>query len=278
MTSLGRTKCNTCLTGNAVRLCARCKSVGYCSKKCQKADWEKGHKTLCQPGANKLAGTEYVVFPPEGESVSGHEKYETRDNDPCLGEAAIGTDSLVYLSDAKYGKATPGKITVFFFWAQFHKPGYKFLPMYSNLAAKKKYAGKVQFVGVSTDPEESYPAKFLADPAKKYSTVFTTEIAIGFDKGLKMKKHFAAALGDVLALPHTFVVDASGKIAWHQDHAELGATVPNYMHLMEKQLDLLVDGKPLLSVGDKEYSDDEDEGDEGDEGDGMDCGDFLDAF
>lgn len=261
MSGIGIRRCASCSSEIGILLCSACKTVGYCSKACQKKEWLKSHKDECKPGENKLAGTTYVAFPPETEDKVGKEKHKSFDNDFCLGQKVCSADSLNYLSDAKYGKYAPGKLNVVVFWAQFHKPGYKFLPFYSVLAAK--YKDQIQFVGVSVDPDDSYPKKFLADPAKKYSTVFTTEFAVAHDEGKKLKESYGEALRDTLSLPHAFVVNAAGEIVWHQDHSELGNTVPNYMHLMEEQLDNLLAGKALVSVGDKEEEEEEDEEDGG---------------
>ncbi|KAI0750189.1 hypothetical protein C8Q80DRAFT_676537 [Daedaleopsis nitida] len=43
-------KCNTCYTSGDKRElfnCSRCRSVTYCSKECQRADWKK-HKPICE--------------------------------------------------------------------------------------------------------------------------------------------------------------------------------------------------------------------------------------
>lgn len=259
-------RCASCSSEIGILLCAACKNVGYCSKACQKKAWLKSHKDECKPGKGKFAGTTYVAFPPETEDKVGKEKHVTFDNDYCLGKKVCGADSLSYLSDAKYGKYAAGKLNVVIFWAKYHKPGYKFFPFYSVLQAK--YGDKVQFVGVSVDPDASGPKKFLADPDGKYGKVFPMEFSVAFDEGGKLKESYGEALNDTLCLPHAFVVNGKGEIIWHQDHSELGNTVPNFMHLMEQQLDLLLAGKPLLSVGDKEEEESEEE-----EDGGMDLGD-----
>lgn len=275
--AVGRS-CNACGSEIGVKLCARCKSVGYCSRECQKSDWAKGHKAACVVGSNKLANTKFVHFPPQDLVMfPGDDRFKTYDNDECLGgKKAPDCSSLVYLTDASRGKFTKGKPAVFLFWAQYHKPGYKFLPFYSALAAKFK---GVHFVAVSTDPTADYPQKFLDDPNKKYAKgpLFTTTIAVAHDNNGILKKAYGEILNDTLSLPHAFVVDAKGVLVWKQDHSELGATVPNYMHDMEAQLDLLIEGKPLNRVGDRVFAEQEEEEEEGDEME-MDTGDMGDMF
>ena len=42
-------KCNNSLCEkNWTLRCSACKSVGYCSKECQKIDWQQGHKAACK--------------------------------------------------------------------------------------------------------------------------------------------------------------------------------------------------------------------------------------
>jgi len=43
----GERNCASCLKGNSLKLCSRCKSVNYCSRACQKKHWPK-HKKECQ--------------------------------------------------------------------------------------------------------------------------------------------------------------------------------------------------------------------------------------
>lgn len=40
--------CNKChIRGNDHKKCAGCKQVLYCSRECQKSDWNAGHKQMC---------------------------------------------------------------------------------------------------------------------------------------------------------------------------------------------------------------------------------------
>merc|ERR1712226_1115155 len=132
----------------------------------------------------------------------------------------------------------------------YHKPGYKYLPLYSQMQAK--YGKRVKFIGVSIDPNPDYPKKFIEDPAKKYSTVFPCNFTQTWDDKQAVKKALMDITGNItLSPPHAFVLDKKRNIMWHQDHSELGATAPSYMGLMEDQIDLLVAGKPIKSQGNR---------------------------
>jgi hypothetical protein len=43
-----RRHCNTSLLTLELKKCSQCKSVQYCSKECQAADWRAGHKVECK--------------------------------------------------------------------------------------------------------------------------------------------------------------------------------------------------------------------------------------
>jgi hypothetical protein len=49
-------RCHRCGTSavqapTGLKFCARCKTVRYCSRLCQTADWQEGHKRTCIPAA-----------------------------------------------------------------------------------------------------------------------------------------------------------------------------------------------------------------------------------
>lgn len=204
----------------------------------------------------------------EKEEKTGDDRFKTYDNDACHGVKAPAVDTLKYLTGEERGTAKLGdKPIVLLFWGKYQEQSFKFLPTYSKLAAK--FEGKVQFVAVSMDPEESYPQKFLDDPAKKYSTVFPVDFAVAWDEGKKVAPEYEMAQRGTLLPPHAFVVNAEGNIVWHQDHSEIGSNAPSYLYLMEQQLDNLVAGKELEKVGEREVSDsDSDDGEEVVLGDG----------
>jgi thiol-disulfide isomerase/thioredoxin len=208
----------------------------------------------------------------------GADEYKTFDDDAILGRPCPGRRSIEFLNSDKFAVPIIGEIFVIFMWGQYHKPGYKFLPLYSQL--QKKYGDKVKFMAVSMDPSIDYPKKFLEDPGKKYSTVFTTEFLVGWDKKGELKKSLMReAQVATLSPPHSFVIAPDGNIVWHQDHSELGATAPYHLALFEAQLDALVAGQPLKKMGDRPFvaggDDDEEAVDVAMDGDGDDAFDFL---
>jgi thiol-disulfide isomerase/thioredoxin len=193
--------------------------------------------------------------------TTGQDEFKTYDNDAIIGKQIPSLSGLEYLNADKYNAPAAGQVTLVLLWAQFHKPGYKFLPLYSQLQAK--YGSKVSIVGVSIDPDTSYAKKFLADPAKKYSTKFPCDFAVAWDSGSLLKRQLTDdAQMAAMSPPHAFLVDSKGVIVWHQDHSELGATAPSYLGLMEDQVDALLAGKPMVKVGDKAVAEYESEGEE----------------
>eukprot|EP00808_Paulinella_micropora_P007611 g37335.t1 len=190
-------------------------------------------------------------------------KYQSWDNDDCVGEKAGDLSSLKFVKEGD--KLDAKKPTVLFFWAKYHKPGYKFIPAYSAIA--KKYP-QVQVIGAGVDPAFDDVKKFATDP--KYAKEYPADFPIAHDEGKKLKNYFEDKLGDTLNTVHAFLIDATGTIVWHQDHSMVGATVPDYMDEMDQQIGQLVAGKPLYSYGpkpadDEDEDDDEEEGDEEDE-------------
>ena len=175
--------------------------------------------------------------------------YTSFDNDAVMGQTAPSLASLVLVTeDKKEMMPVEGDVYVIVFWGQFHKPGYKFLPLYSALAEEHK----VKVVAVSVDPEVSYPTKFIQDPAGKYSKVFKTTIPVAWDEKLVVKSAYVKLQEKGMSVPHAYVVDASGKIVWHQNHSQIGATAPDNMDKMNAAVKAVLAGEPVPKVGEKE--------------------------
>lgn len=136
--------------------------------------------------------------------------------------AGIGVgDSAPAIKVAKWNKGTPvkgfapGKVYVVEFWATWCGPCKTSIPHLTDLA--KKYAGKVNFVGVSvweTDPKKpdnSYMAKvdkFVKDMGAKMDYNVAADDLSG-----TMAKTWMEAAGQN-GIPTAFVVNQQGKIAW----------------------------------------------------------------
>ena len=113
-------------------------------------------------------------------------------------------------------KGTPqtlgnGKITVVEFWATWCGPCKQSIPHLTELA--HKYAGKVNFVGVSVweSQPEDYTTKvpaFVKDFGDKMDYNVATE-----GPGTFMAKNWMTAAGEN-GIPAAFLIDQDGKVAW----------------------------------------------------------------
>jgi len=189
-------------------------------------------------------------------------KYVPFSDDNCLGKKAPSLASVQYVQGEQ---AVAGKPTAVIFWAQYHKPGFPRLAMYSELFAK--YGKDIQFVGLSMDPNADVVKKYLDDPAGKYAKVYPLTFPAAWDAGRKVQDAYGPLLLGPVNIPHLFLMDASGTIVWHQDHSQVGATANSWQEQVDRQFDNLVNGRPLESNGPNQYpeEDDEEEDEEEDE-------------
>ncbi len=99
-------------------------------------------------------------------------------------------------------EASKGKILVVDFWASWCQPCRQTAARLNRL--HKKHADKgVLFVGI-TEEDEATAKKFMATVAMDYH--------VGLDDDGKTND---AYMKGVAGLPHTFVVDREGRVAWH---------------------------------------------------------------
>lgn len=99
-------------------------------------------------------------------------------------------------------EAAKGKVLVVDFWATWCQPCRQTIPYLNRL--HKKYADKgVVFVGI-TEENEAAVKKFLGTMAMDYH--------VGLDDGSKTND---AYMKNIPGMPHAFVVDRDGKVAWH---------------------------------------------------------------
>ncbi|MBX3187510.1 MAG: TlpA family protein disulfide reductase [Labilithrix sp.] len=138
---------------------------------------------------------------------------------PSGGEGGEGGDS--HSGPAEVGKPAPdlsveslngkgkisneslsGKVAIVDFWATWCAPCKQSFPKLEEMA--KKYAGKVEIVGVSVDDSKDG----VADWAKENGATF----AIGWDDG-----HANANRWKVGTMPTTYILDSSGTVRYIHD-------------------------------------------------------------
>lgn len=99
----------------------------------------------------------------------------------------------------------PGQVTVVEFWATWCPPCRTSIPHINKI--QTQYTNKnVVVVGISNEAE-----KKVRDFTEKMGADMTYRVAIGDDS---VYKGYMSAF-KVPGIPHAFVVDAEGKIAWH---------------------------------------------------------------
>jgi uncharacterized coiled-coil DUF342 family protein/thiol-disulfide isomerase/thioredoxin len=175
-------------------------------------------------------------------------KYRTYDDDKCMGKEAPPLTGLDYVTGEDRARPAPGDVTVVVFWAKFHKAGFRFLPLYTELQKEYAAAG-LKVVGLAIDLQKSDVNAFLEDPKGKYAKSFTTEFAIAHDEKRGLQAQFSAVLGTSMQLVSSFLINKEGKIVWHQDHSQIGATPPTFMNAMRLAVQATLADQPVPSVG-----------------------------
>ncbi|HPD13787.1 MAG TPA: TlpA disulfide reductase family protein [Planctomycetota bacterium] len=99
-------------------------------------------------------------------------------------------------------EAAKGKVLVVEFWATWCQPCRRTIPHINKL--HKKYGDKdVVFVGITEEDEAT---------VKKYMETMAMDYHVGLDDAGKTNN---AYMKGVAGIPHAFVVDRDGKVAWH---------------------------------------------------------------
>jgi thiol-disulfide isomerase/thioredoxin len=123
-----------------------------------------------------------------------------------IGDPAASLDGLSFVKGGPV-KIEPGTIYVVEFWATWCPPCRESIPHLTKVAALYKDKGVV-VVGVSVEKEESVVRPFVEKQADKMDYI----VALDPDRTVSdlYMKAFAQN-----TIPHAFLVDGSGKIAWH---------------------------------------------------------------
>ena len=211
-------------------------------------------------GTTAMKFTAKACVPDEGK----RNNYKTYADHKALGKDFPALDTLTWCTEDSGFTAKPkaGRPMVFLAWGKYAKPCYRYMPKYSALHACFRH--HVDFVGMSMDPDASYVEAWQ----KKYLKVWPCTFALAFDEKAAVKTKLESLSEGNVSCPTLFLVDSKGKIVWYQDHSQIGATAPDWMDQVERQLGLLLQGEELETNGpdpEKEEEDEESEDEGGDE-------------
>ncbi len=141
-----------------------------------------------------------------------------------------------------------GKPTVLLFWAKYAKGEVRVTAAVSDLV--EKYAGRVNVVGVSVDLAKKDAEKFLASVGEEnpeQRSVIKASFAAAYDTDKELLNAFKeVAETDNLGPSSVFLVNADGVIVWRERFSSSHEWKDG---IFEQQLDRLLDGKELISVG-----------------------------
>ena len=125
---------------------------------------------------------------------------------------------------------------------------------------QRKYKQGVQFVGVSRDRKEADVDKFVGRLGTFMRELGERGITLGanfplaFDPETQVGETFRTLSQLMsLAVGMCYVINAEGVIQWREQFSRGGTC----LNQLEKQLDLLIEGKPVELVNGKEPEEDE---------------------
>ncbi len=122
-----------------------------------------------------------------------------------IGDPAGGLDGLTFVKGGPVSLET-GKVYVVEFWATWCPPCRTSIPHLTKVAAKFKDKGVI-VIGIS-DEKESVVKSFVDQQGGQMDYV------VAVDSTGVVRDKYMKAFGQ-RGIPHAFVVNASGKIAWH---------------------------------------------------------------
>jgi thiol-disulfide isomerase/thioredoxin len=123
-----------------------------------------------------------------------------------IGDPAASLDGLTFVKGGPV-KIEPGTIYVVEFWATWCPPCRESIPHLTKVATQYKDKGVV-VVGISIEKEESVVRPFVEKQADKMDYI------VAVDPEWTVANPYMKAFGQN-TIPHAFLVDGSGKIAWH---------------------------------------------------------------
>jgi hypothetical protein len=104
------------------------------------------------------------------------------------------------------------------------------------------------------------------DPEGKYALEYKTNFCVAWDEKKQLMTRFGAVLTRSIMVCHSFLIDSRGIIVWHQNHSQIGSTVPTFINVMAAAVEAVMNGQPVPSVGSKEVAEPEESDEEEDMG------------
>ncbi|MCE5186928.1 MAG: redoxin domain-containing protein [Planctomycetaceae bacterium] len=123
---------------------------------------------------------------------------------PGIGDKAAPLDGLTWIK-GKPVKIEPGKVYLIEFWATWCPPCKEAIPHLSELQVM--YTGKAAIIGISTEPVETVKP-FVESMGDQM------DYHVAADPEGKVIRNYSQAY-NMQTIPHGFIVDAQGKIAWY---------------------------------------------------------------
>jgi len=169
------------------------------------------------------------------------------DDDAALGAKAPSLASLTFVRGEPVDVGKSHNVVVYF-WGKYDTLGYNSLSHFTALQKKFK---ALRVVGVSIDPKIEDVRAFLEDP--KYAEhASKIDFAVAWDAGKKIYNAYREVAGQVINLPHAFLVDKTGHIVWREVHRPLDSKC-QFMN----QVARFIEEKPLQKNGPKPVEEDE---------------------
>lgn len=164
-------------------------------------------------GAALLAGSVALAVP-----APAHAQEVAPSATLKVGDAAPALAVSSWWADKKLDGLQKNRVYLVDFWASWCPPCRESFPDLARMKAKYGSEG-LEVVAISIDDDPNDAAKFLTEQGNKF------DFFVGMDKSSATYNSWVEAIGRT-TIPTTFLVDASGKIAWVGHPAELEAEAP----------------------------------------------------
>lgn len=157
------------------------------------------------PGSASQTQTKETSQPDSKEGID-NAVVEEENKAGQLGQAAATLDGMEWVKGDPV-QFKNGQLYIVEFWATWCSPCLTSIPHLTEVQHKYKDKG-VTIVGISNETDSEKVKKFVAD----WDTKMDYTVAIDADRSVST--HYMKAFG-ATGIPHAFIVDGEGKIAWH---------------------------------------------------------------